>query len=145
MYAVTSIPLVKRIRATFRSAEFGFFGVVVNTFKHTPRLNGDVEFTGLLWIVLKYRPIAGDFDFFGVVARPFLISCLIVGILFSECMGLANYCVAFLAYSLKGVLLHLGRPLVGALYFIQPHTFGVYYRNEYNPLLMLIGSRESFH
>jgi hypothetical protein len=29
MSAVTSIPFVKRTRATLRSAEFGFFGVVV--------------------------------------------------------------------------------------------------------------------
>jgi hypothetical protein len=29
MYAVTSEPLVSRTRATLRSAEFGFFGVVV--------------------------------------------------------------------------------------------------------------------
>jgi hypothetical protein len=29
MYAVISEPLVKRTRATLRSAEFGFFGVVV--------------------------------------------------------------------------------------------------------------------
>jgi hypothetical protein len=29
MYVVTSIPVVKRTRATLRSAEFGFFGVVV--------------------------------------------------------------------------------------------------------------------
>ena len=63
MYADTSMPLVKRTRATLRSAEFGFFGVVVNTFKHTPRLNGDVEFTGRFKIVLKYNPIAGDLDF----------------------------------------------------------------------------------
>jgi hypothetical protein len=29
MYAVTSICEVKRTRATLRSAEFGFFGVIV--------------------------------------------------------------------------------------------------------------------
>jgi len=29
MYDVTSMPLVSRTRATLRSAEFGFFGVVV--------------------------------------------------------------------------------------------------------------------
>jgi hypothetical protein len=29
MYDVTSYPLVRRTRHTFRSAEFGFFGVVV--------------------------------------------------------------------------------------------------------------------
>jgi hypothetical protein len=29
MYAPTSMPFVSRTRATLRSAEFGFFGVVV--------------------------------------------------------------------------------------------------------------------
>src|SRR5918992_4234493 len=37
MYAVTSIWLVRRTRATLRSAEFGFFGVVVYTRVQTPR------------------------------------------------------------------------------------------------------------
>src|SRR5579883_288472 len=41
MYAVTSIPLVKRTLATLRRAEFGFFGVVVYTRVHTPRFCGD--------------------------------------------------------------------------------------------------------
>jgi hypothetical protein len=37
---VTSIPLVSRTRATFRSAEFGFLGVVVYTRVQTPRFCG---------------------------------------------------------------------------------------------------------
>jgi hypothetical protein len=37
MYVVTSIPFVRRTRATLRNAEFGFFGVVVYTRTHTPR------------------------------------------------------------------------------------------------------------
>jgi hypothetical protein len=40
MYAVTSMPLVNRTRATFLSAEFGFLGVVVYTRVHTPRFWG---------------------------------------------------------------------------------------------------------
>ena len=40
MYAPTSIPLVSRTRATFRSAEFGFFGVWVMTRVQTPRFCG---------------------------------------------------------------------------------------------------------
>src|SRR5215510_11551593 len=40
MYVVTSMPLVKRTRATLRSAEFGFFGVWVYTRVHTPRFCG---------------------------------------------------------------------------------------------------------
>ena len=41
MYAVTSIPLVSRTRATLRRAEFGFLGVEVKTRTHTPRFCGD--------------------------------------------------------------------------------------------------------
>src|SRR5262249_48884132 len=40
MYAVTSMPFVSRTRATLRSAEFGFLGVVVYTRVHTPRFCG---------------------------------------------------------------------------------------------------------
>jgi hypothetical protein len=36
MYVVTSIPLVSLTLATFRRAEFGFFGVVVYTRMQTP-------------------------------------------------------------------------------------------------------------
>ena len=40
MYVVTSIPFVSRTRAILRSAEFGFFGVVVLTWVQTPRRCG---------------------------------------------------------------------------------------------------------
>src|SRR5262245_10457678 len=40
MYAVTSVPLDSRTRAIFRRAEFGFFGVIVLTCRHTPRFCG---------------------------------------------------------------------------------------------------------
>src|SRR6187455_776103 len=40
IYVVTSMPEVRRTRATLRSAEFGFFGVVVYTRVHTPRRCG---------------------------------------------------------------------------------------------------------
>src|SRR5439155_27147968 len=40
MYAVTSVPLDRRTRATFRRAEFGFLGVMVFTCRHTPRFCG---------------------------------------------------------------------------------------------------------
>src|SRR5215211_5643706 len=78
MYVVTSIPLVSRTRATLRSAEFGFFGVVVYTRVHTPRRCGaairflrpwpdfkpgvDTFFLGLVrplrtsWLMLGMRP-----------------------------------------------------------------------------------------
>jgi hypothetical protein len=51
MYAMISKPFVRRTFATFRSAEFGFFGVVVYTRVHTPRRNG-------------FAFSAGDFSFF---------------------------------------------------------------------------------
>src|SRR5688572_30920374 len=66
MYVVTSIPLVSRTRATLRSAEFGFFGVWVNTRTHTPRFCGLSCSAGLLVLVMTF-------------ARPFRTSWLIVG------------------------------------------------------------------
>ena len=41
------MPLVSRTRATFRSAELGFFGVVVYTRVHTPRRCGQACSAGL--------------------------------------------------------------------------------------------------
>src|SRR4051794_8253194 len=67
MYAVTSMPLTSRTRATLRSAEFGFLGVVVYTRVHTPR------FCGL-------SRMAGDLLFWSSVSRPLRTSWLIVGI-----------------------------------------------------------------
>src|SRR5579875_689715 len=48
MYAVISLPLESRTRATLRRAEFGFLGVIVLTWRHTPRLNGEDSRTGAL-------------------------------------------------------------------------------------------------
>src|SRR5215470_4232491 len=60
------MPEVRRTRATLRSAEFGFFGVWVNTRVQTPRRWGE--------------PLsAGVFDFSGFVSRPLRTSCWIVG------------------------------------------------------------------
>src|SRR5438552_18592248 len=67
MYAPTSIPFVSRTRATLRSAEFGFFGVVVYTRVQTPRFCGAPR-------------RAGVFVFAFGVTRPFLTSWLMVGI-----------------------------------------------------------------
>lgn len=47
------MPLVSLTLATFLKAEFGFLGVVVNTLRHTPRLNGELEKTGLFLRELK--------------------------------------------------------------------------------------------
>jgi hypothetical protein len=59
--------LVSRTLATFRRAEFGFFGVVVYTRVHTPRFWGQAA-------------RAGTFDFCVCRVRGFLTSWLIVGI-----------------------------------------------------------------
>src|SRR6202007_1466450 len=67
MYEMTSKPLVSRTLATLRSAEFGFFGVVVYTRVHTPRRWG-------------LPCIAGDLDFVTSVSRPWRTSWLMVGI-----------------------------------------------------------------
>src|ERR671939_776686 len=67
MYLVTSIPFVRRTRATLRSAEFGFFGVCVNTRVQTPRRCGAPA-------------SAGVFVFAFCAVRPFLTSWLTVGI-----------------------------------------------------------------
>src|SRR5215212_4378298 len=61
------MPLVRRTRATFRSAEFGFFGVWVKTRTQTPR------FCGLTCN-------AGLFVFVTIFLRPWRTSWLIVGI-----------------------------------------------------------------
>src|SRR5262245_60775509 len=60
------MPLVSRTRATLRSAEFGFFGVCVNTRTHTPR------FCGLFCS-------AGLFVLVRTLSRPRRTSWLIVG------------------------------------------------------------------
>ncbi len=57
MYVVTSAPFVNRARATFRSAELGFFGVCVFTCVHTPRFSGQAS-------------SAGDFVFVLIFSRP---------------------------------------------------------------------------
>src|SRR5438132_1298217 len=66
MYAVTSMPEVSRTRATLRSAELGFFGVVVKTRVHTPRRCGEPLRAGVL--------VFSAFD-----SRPLRTSWAIVG------------------------------------------------------------------
>src|SRR3954471_11957674 len=66
MYAVISMPLVSRTRATLRSAEFGFFGVLVYTRVQTPRRWGAPFSAGVFVLVV--------FDW-----RPLRTSCWIVG------------------------------------------------------------------
>src|SRR6218665_1990288 len=66
MYAVTSMPEVRRTRATLRSAEFGFLGVFVYTRVQTPRRCGAPLSAG----VDSLR----RFDW-----RPFRTNCSMVG------------------------------------------------------------------
>ena len=61
------MPLVNRTLATFRNAEFGFFGVEVYTRTQTPRFCGDPFKAGVVVFLM---------DFF----LPCLTSWLIVGI-----------------------------------------------------------------
>src|SRR5215204_5349863 len=76
MYTVTSIWLVRRTRQTLRSAEFGFFGVVVYTRVHTPRRWGAATF--FLRPLPDFRPGVASF-FFGAW-RPLRTSWEVVGI-----------------------------------------------------------------
>src|SRR6201992_4265139 len=61
------MPFVRRARATLRSAEFGFFGVVVYTRTQTPRRCGQAL-------------SAGEAVFHRCALRPNFTSWLIVGI-----------------------------------------------------------------
>ena len=66
IYAVTSIPFVKRTRATFLKAELGFFGVTVQTLVQTP----------LFW---GLACSAGAFVFFLTFFRAWRTNWFIVG------------------------------------------------------------------
>jgi hypothetical protein len=61
------MPVVNLTLATLRKAELGFFGVIVRTCKHTPRLCGQA-----------FK--AGDLLFLCLEILPNLINCEIVGI-----------------------------------------------------------------
>ena len=55
---MTSTPEDSRTRATLRSAEFGFLGVVVYTRVHTPRRWGEPFSAGVLFLLtLSVRPL----------------------------------------------------------------------------------------
>ena len=72
---MTSIEPEMRTRATLRSAELGFFGVVVYTRVHTPRRCGAATF--FLRPLPDFRPGVASF-FFGAT-RPLRTSCEVVG------------------------------------------------------------------
>src|ERR1035441_323941 len=77
------MPLVSRTRATLRSAELGFFGVVVYTRVQTPRRWGAATF--FLRPLPDLRPGVASF-FFGAV-RPLRISWLVVGMRWQSVAG----------------------------------------------------------
>src|SRR5438128_1442298 len=81
MYAVTSIPFVRRTRAILRRAEFGFLGVIVRTTVQTPRFWGAPR-RSLVWRPLSEFQVvrrAGVSTFFFWSLRPLRTSCEIVG------------------------------------------------------------------
>src|SRR4029079_14064506 len=69
------MPPEMRTRATLRSAEFGFLGVVVYTRVQTPRRWGAATF--FLRPLPDFRP--GVASFLGLALRPLRISCEVVG------------------------------------------------------------------
>src|SRR6478736_7759961 len=80
MYAVTSIWLVRRTRAILRSAEFGFFGVIVRTWRQTPRFWGAPGIdTWRCRRLFQFLRIAGALIFEILRLRPWRTSWLIVG------------------------------------------------------------------
>jgi len=74
------MPFVKRTLAIFRRAEFGFLGVVVETFVQTPRLKGLEKNTGLFFRTLNPRVKATVLSFGWDLTLFFFINWLIVGI-----------------------------------------------------------------
>jgi hypothetical protein len=93
MYEITSKPLVSRTFATFRSAEFGFFGVVVYTRVQTPRLAGQFASAGTLLLVSG-------------ALRDFRTNWLIVGIF-------SNFQKAEAAFKLRRPGIHVSRAARG--------------------------------
>src|ERR1700733_12535446 len=96
MYAVTSTWLVSLTRATFRSAEFGFFGVVVYTRVHTPRRCGlSLRAAVLTLAILSRRPLRTSWLMVGMyrLSVLLLITASAVTSLFS------SLCTAVLARS----------------------------------------------
>src|SRR3990170_5907374 len=76
------MPLVRRTRAIFRRAEFGFLGVMVRTTVHTPRFWGEPRrsSTNRLRIEFHVRRRAGVSTFLRSFLRPLRTSCAVVGI-----------------------------------------------------------------
>ena len=79
IYAFTSLPLVKRTRATLRIAEFGFLGVVVYTRVHTPlRCGHESKATDLLFLVILVLPFRTNCEIVGIIYNTiYLFICLL--------------------------------------------------------------------
>src|SRR3990172_12431793 len=74
------MPLVRRTRATLRSAEFGFLGVCVRTLVQTPRFWGLPSPLTMRFVrALKRKRRAGALVFLTIGLRPRLTSWFIVG------------------------------------------------------------------
>src|SRR6185503_1520760 len=74
------MPLVSRTRAILRSAEFGFFGVIVRTWRQTPRFCGAPGIGTCRWRRLfQFLRIAGALILAILARRPWRTSWLIVG------------------------------------------------------------------
>src|SRR5512134_3926070 len=72
--------LESRTRAILRSAEFGFLGVIVRTWRHTPRFCGAPGIGTWRWRRLfQFLRIAGALIFEILARRPWRTSWLIVG------------------------------------------------------------------
>src|ERR1035437_6906222 len=79
MYAVTSMPPVRRTRATLRRAEFGFLGVVVYTRVHTPPRCGLPLSAGVLVLVtLSWRPLRTSWLIVGTDS-PYVVNVVCPG------------------------------------------------------------------
>src|SRR3954468_22363404 len=117
------MPLVSRTRATLRSAEFGFFGVVVYTRVHTPRRWGEPFSAGVLvFSTLSSRPLRtswlivgmGGLDLLPALGRALGVvlcsSCSVVPVLLGS--PPAQVVGHRPAPGVGRVALSLGRPLV---------------------------------
>src|SRR4051812_35251280 len=95
MYAVTSTWLVSLTRATFRSAEFGFFGVVVYTRVHTPRRCGlPLRAAVLTLAILSRRPLRTSWLMVGMYRLSVFLSwccCLYSVVLKSVYCGFRSF------------------------------------------------------
>jgi hypothetical protein len=77
MYTVTSIPFFRRTRATLRRAEFGFFGVIVNTRVQVPEAWGHDLSAGDFVLLTRFlRALRINWLIVGKTSTPWLFPCL---------------------------------------------------------------------